>query len=72
MLMMATDEQGNETVQQLTPQLVGVFEKVMGAADEQLEPTTREVLSKTVQMLYKAKAELLSGHPGLLQLACGQ
>ncbi|RDA90493.1 hypothetical protein CP533_3037 [Ophiocordyceps camponoti-saundersi (nom. inval.)] len=62
-------EQGNETVEQLTPRLIGIFEKVMSPPDEQLEPETREVLRTTVQTIYKAKPELLSAHPGLLQLA---
>ncbi|KND88685.1 putative importin subunit beta-4 [Tolypocladium ophioglossoides CBS 100239] len=65
-------EQGNETVQQLTPQLVGIFEKVLGPPEEQLEQDTREVLHRTVQMLYKAKPDLLSNNPGLLQLAGAQ
>ncbi|RDA86937.1 hypothetical protein CP532_1845 [Ophiocordyceps camponoti-leonardi (nom. inval.)] len=62
-------EGGNETVEQMTPRLIDIFEKVMGPPDEQLEPETREVLRTTVQMIYKAKPELLSAHPGLLQLA---
>ncbi|RCI16034.1 hypothetical protein L249_3041 [Ophiocordyceps polyrhachis-furcata BCC 54312] len=62
-------EGGNATVEQLTPRLIGIFEKVMGPPEEQLEPETREVLRRTVQMIYKAKPELLSAHPGLLQLA---
>ncbi|PHH93315.1 hypothetical protein CDD83_7100 [Cordyceps sp. RAO-2017] len=65
-------ERGNETVEQLTPQLIGVFEKVMGPPEEQLEQDTREVVRRTVQTLYKAKPELLSGHSGLLQLAGAQ
>ena len=59
-------------MQRLTPQLVGIFEKVMGAPEEQLEQDTREVLCRTVQMLYKAKPDLLSNNPGLLQLAGAQ
>ncbi|ODA80841.1 hypothetical protein RJ55_03801 [Drechmeria coniospora] len=63
-------EQGNETVQQLTPQLVGIFEKVMAAPEDQLENDTREMLRRTVQMLYKAKPDLVSAN--LLQLAGAQ
>lgn len=66
---MSSDERGNQTVEHLTPQLVGVFEKVLGSPEEQLEQDTRELLCRTVQTLYKAKPELLSNHPGLLQLA---
>ncbi|KAL3962788.1 hypothetical protein ACCO45_004311 [Purpureocillium lilacinum] len=46
-------EQGNETVQQLTPQLMGIFEKVLSPPEEQLEQDTREMLQRTVQMLRK-------------------
>lgn len=69
---MALDEQGNPTVEQLTPQLVGVFEKVMSSPEEQLEQETRALLCRTVQTLYRAKPELLSNNPGLLQLAGAQ
>ncbi|KAF4980416.1 hypothetical protein FZEAL_3569 [Fusarium zealandicum] len=62
-------EHSNSTVEQLTPQLINVFEKVMGTPDEQLEPETREILERTVQMLYKAKPDLLANNPGLLKLA---
>ncbi|KAF4504441.1 hypothetical protein G6O67_007891 [Ophiocordyceps sinensis] len=65
-------EQGNPTVEQLTPQLVGVFEKVMSSPEEQLEQETRALLCRTVQTLYRAKPELLSNNPGLLQLAGAQ
>lgn len=56
-------------MQQVTPQLMSVFEKVLGPPEEQLEPETREILQQTVQMLYKAKPDLLSNYPGLLKLA---
>ena len=41
----------NPTVQQLTPKLMGVFDKVLGPPDEQLEPRIREMLQRTVQHL---------------------
>lgn len=63
------DDQNNETVQQLTPQLLGIFEKVLSPPQEQLEPETRQLLSRTVQALYGAKPELFANHPNLLQLA---
>lgn len=44
-------QQSNETVRQLTPQLMGVFEKVLGEPQEQLEQPTRELLTSTVQTL---------------------
>ena len=44
-------EQSNQTVQQLTPQLMGVFEKVLGEPEDQLEPPTRELVQRTVQHL---------------------
>lgn len=61
-------ERGNDTVERLTPQLIGIFEKVLGPPEEQLEAETCEMLRTTVQTIYKAKPELLSSHPGLLQL----
>ncbi|KAH7129899.1 armadillo-type protein [Dactylonectria estremocensis] len=62
-------ENSNPTVEQLTPQLIGIFEKVLGPPEEQLEQDTRETLQRTVQVLYKAKPELLANNPGLLKLA---
>jgi hypothetical protein len=56
-------------VQQLTPQLVSVFEKVMGPPEEQLESETRELLKRTVQGLYKQQPNLFSNSAGLLSLA---
>lgn len=66
---MIADEQANQTVQQMTPQLLDIFEKVMGPPEAQLEPETREVLRKTVRALYEAQHDLLASRPGLLQLA---
>ena len=63
------DSQSNQTVQELTPQLIGVFEKVMGEPNDQLDDQTRQVLRQTVQNLYQAKPDLFSNHPGLLKLA---
>ncbi|KAH6955829.1 armadillo-type protein [Ilyonectria sp. MPI-CAGE-AT-0026] len=62
-------EISNPTVEQLTPQLMSVFEKVLSPPEEQLEQDTREILQRTVQVLYKAKPELLANNPGLLKLA---
>ncbi|KAF4472792.1 importin subunit beta-4 [Fusarium albosuccineum] len=62
-------EQSNPTVEQLTPQLIGIFEKVMDAPAEQLENATRELLERTVQGLYKAKPDLFANNPNLLKLA---
>ncbi|KAK8919798.1 putative importin subunit beta-4 [Metarhizium anisopliae] len=44
-------EQSNPTVQQLTPQLVGIFEKVLGEPEEQLEQDTRQMVQRMVQTL---------------------
>ncbi|QGI80885.1 hypothetical protein CEK25_007614 [Fusarium fujikuroi] len=62
-------QQSNPTVEQLTPQLINVFEKVLSPPEEQLESETREILQHTVQNLYKAKPDLLANNPGLLKLA---
>lgn len=46
--------QANEpTIQQLTPQLMGVFEKVLGPPEEQLEEETRSQLVELVKYLQK-------------------
>ena len=47
-------DQSNPTVQQLTPQLMSIFEKVLGPPDDQIEPPTRELLQRIVQQLQKA------------------
>jgi hypothetical protein len=65
-------EQSNATVQQLTPQLIPVFEKVLSPPEEQLEPQTRGLLQQTVQMLYKAQPDLFANHQQLLALAGAQ
>ncbi|KAK2589877.1 hypothetical protein QQS21_012441 [Conoideocrella luteorostrata] len=44
-------DQSNPTVQQLTPQLVGIFEKVLGEPEEQLEQDTRQMVQRMVQAL---------------------
>lgn len=62
-------EQSNQTVQQLTPQLISIFEKVLSPPEEQLEPSSREILQRAVGILYKAQPDLLANHPGLLKLA---
>lgn len=41
----------------------------MSPPEEQLEKDTREILQRTVQVLYKAKPALLANNPGLLQAA---
>ena len=64
-----SDDQSNQTVQDLTPQLIPIFEKVLSPPEEQLEPETRQILQQTVQTLYKIKPDLLSNSPGLLTAA---
>ncbi|OAL52564.1 ARM repeat-containing protein [Pyrenochaeta sp. DS3sAY3a] len=46
-------QQNDSTVQQLTPTLMGVFEKVLGPPEEQLEDETRAQLVELVQYLRK-------------------
>lgn len=62
-------EQSNQTVEQLTPQLLAIFEKVLSPPEEQLEPATRELLHRAVGILYKAQPSLLANNPTLLKLA---
>ncbi|KEY69448.1 hypothetical protein S7711_01990 [Stachybotrys chartarum IBT 7711] len=61
--------QSNPTVQQLTPQLIPIFEKVLSPPQDQLEPETRVLLQQTVQGLYKADPNLFSNNPQVLALA---
>ncbi|KAF4122067.1 importin-4 [Geosmithia morbida] len=65
-------DQSNQTVQQLTPQILSILEKVMGPPEEQLEPETRELLKRTVQGLYKQQAGLFANSGNLLSLAGAQ
>lgn len=44
-------DQSNPTVQQLTPQLLGIFEKVLGEPEAQLEQDTRQIVQRMVQTL---------------------
>lgn len=62
-------DQSNPTVQQLTPQLLGIFEKVLSPPEDQLEPGSREILQRVVGVLYKSQPSLLANHAGLLKLA---
>jgi hypothetical protein len=62
-------ELSNSTVEQLTPQLLSIFEKVLSPPEEQLEPETRQILQRTVQVLYKANSGLFANTPNLAKLA---
>lgn len=68
-LTINTDEANEPTVQSLTSKLIGVFEKVLGPPEDQLEDETRQVVQRIVQSLFKAKPELFQGHEQVLQLA---
>jgi hypothetical protein len=46
-------QKNDATIQQLTPQLMGVFEKVLGEPEDQLEDETRSQLVELVQYLRK-------------------
>lgn len=46
-----TDQANNETVRQLTPKLMQVFEKVLGPPEDQLEDETRQQLTELVMHL---------------------
>jgi hypothetical protein len=67
-----TDDQSNQTVQQFTPQLLTIFEKVLSPPEEQLEDEAREMVKRTVQGLYKAQPSLFANHQSLLSLAGAQ
>ena len=63
------DEHSEPTVQSLTPQLIPLFEKVLGPPEEQLDEETRQLIQRAVQVLFKAHPELFQGHTELLKLA---
>jgi hypothetical protein len=48
----------NQTVLELSPQLVPVFQTVLGDPQEQLDDETRELVTKTVQALHKLRPDL--------------
>jgi hypothetical protein len=62
-------ESNEPTVQQLTPKLVPVFEAVLSPPTDQLDDETREVVRKTVFLLYNADQSLFSNNPNVLKLA---
>lgn len=51
MLIHFIDDQSNTTVQELTPQLLPIFEKVLGEPEDQLEQDTREMVQRMLQTL---------------------
>ncbi len=56
-------------MQQLTPQLINAFEAVLSPPEEQLDDDTREIVRKTVFLLYNANQGLFSNNPNVLKLA---
>ena len=62
-------EQGEPTVQTLTPSLIPVFQSVLTPPADQLDDETREIVRRTVAVLFNAKPDLFSGHPQVLALA---
>ena len=56
-------------MQQLTPKLIPVFEAVLSPPAEQLDDETREIVRKTVFLLYNANQSLFSSNPNVLKLA---
>ncbi|KAL8286014.1 hypothetical protein RB597_002890 [Gaeumannomyces tritici] len=62
-------EHDNQTVSNLTPKLIPVFEKVLSPPEDQLTAETRELVKKIVQILYKAKPDLFQAHQAVVGLA---
>ncbi|KAK3315875.1 armadillo-type protein [Apodospora peruviana] len=62
-------EQGEPTIQQLTPKLIPVYEAVLSPPAEQLDDETREIVRRTIALLFNAKADLFASHPNVLKLA---
>jgi len=46
-----TDQHGEPTIQQLTPQLIPVFQKVLGEPEDQLDDETRTQVVELVKHL---------------------
>ncbi|KAJ2895055.1 uncharacterized protein MKZ38_006962 [Zalerion maritima] len=62
-------ERSEPTIQSLTPQLVLVFEQVLGPPSSQLNADTRSTVCALVAELYKAQPNLFASHAKVLQLA---
>lgn len=63
------DEHNEPTMQQLTPKLIPVFEKVLGEPEDQLEDETRLLIFKMVAALHGSQPELFHGHEELATVA---
>ncbi|KAK0615340.1 armadillo-type protein [Bombardia bombarda] len=57
------------TIQQLTPQLIPIFEVVLSPPETQLDDKTRAIVHQTIHLLYSAKPDLFANHPNVLKLA---
>ncbi|KAL2264525.1 hypothetical protein VTJ83DRAFT_7035 [Remersonia thermophila] len=62
-------ENHEPTIQQLTPKLIPVFESVLSPPADQLDDETRELVRKTVFLLYNASQELFANNVEVLKLA---
>lgn len=62
-------DSNDPTVQQLTPKLIPVFEKVLSPPEEQLADESRQLVLQAVRVLYKAQPNLFQGHEGVVRLA---
>lgn len=62
-------EQGNQDIQNLTANLIPVFEKVLSPPPEQLTDDTRQTVCNLVVELYKAQPDLFRSSPSVLKLA---
>jgi len=63
------DDSNDATVQQLTPKLIPIFEKVLSPPEEQLADETRQLVLQAVRVLYQAQPNLFKGHEGVVRLA---
>ena len=61
------DGSGHQTVRQLTPQLVPVFEKVLSPTEEELDQETRGKLVELVRYIHKQEPGLVVGREGLMK-----
>ncbi|KAK0710187.1 armadillo-type protein [Lasiosphaeria miniovina] len=62
-------EQNDHTIQVLTPTLIPIFEAVLNPPTEQLDDETREIVRRTVHLLFNVKPDLFSSNPNVLKLA---
>ncbi|KAK3503913.1 armadillo-type protein [Neurospora crassa] len=62
-------EQGEPTINSLTPKVIPVLESVLSPPEDQLSDESRELVRKLVHQLYSANQALFAANPNALKLA---